>query len=298
MRSKSHLPTPGDPGAALVAIEPSTGHILAMAGGTDFSTSQLILAHVQGRHRAAGGLRVQGVHPRGGDAAGLPTSTRAGTAPTPSRSTTRSATGPRARGRPENAEGGGSSYTLQSATAHSVNTVFAQLVVELGPGSVVDMAHDLGIRSFLPEVCSVTLGSVAVNPLEMTNAYATLADRGVRFRASPLLQVRSPGGRIDEGVVPKGKRVVGQNVADLVTYTLQDVLDFGTGASARHRLAGCGQDGHGPGQRRRLVLRLHRPDRGVRVGGLPARARSRSRTSRASRSCSGARSRRRSGTTS
>ena len=36
----------------------------------------------------------------------------------------------------------------------------------------------LGIRSYLPEVCAITLGSVAVNPLEMTNAYATLADRG------------------------------------------------------------------------------------------------------------------------
>ena len=38
----------------------------------------------------------------------------------------------------------------------------------------------------------------------MTNAYATLSNRGTRFRASPLLQVRSPGGRIDEGVVPRG----------------------------------------------------------------------------------------------
>jgi penicillin-binding protein 1A len=141
--------------------------------------------------------------------------------------------GPEGSWQPENAEGGGSSYSLQSATAHSVNTVFAQLVVELGPSSVVDMAHRLGIRSDLPAVCSITLGSVAVNPTEMTAAYATLADRGMRHRPNPLLQVRSAGGRIDPGAgLPRGQQVVDENVADLVTYALQDVVEYGTGASA------------------------------------------------------------------
>ncbi len=45
---ESHLPSPQDPGAALVAIEPSTGHVLAMAGGKDFSVSQLNLATFKG----------------------------------------------------------------------------------------------------------------------------------------------------------------------------------------------------------------------------------------------------------
>ena len=228
---ESHLPTPGDPGAALVAIEPSTGHILAMAGGRDFETSQLNLATFKGGTGRQAGSAFKAFTLAEAMKQGFRLDSR-WYGPNTITIDDPICNGPEGPWEPENAEGGGSSYTLQSATAHSVNTVFAQLVVELGPGSVVDMAHDLGIRSFLPEVCSVTLGSVAVNPLEMTNAYATLADRGVRFRASPLLQVRSPGGRIDEGVVPKGKRVVGQNVADLVTYTLQDVLDFGTGASA------------------------------------------------------------------
>ena len=77
------------------------------------------------------------------------------------------------------------------ATAHSVNTVFAQVVTALdgGPQDVVDMAHRLGIRSPLEPVCSITLGTQAVTPLEMTNAYATLAARGWRHRATPLVQV-------------------------------------------------------------------------------------------------------------
>ena len=229
---ESHLPTPGDPGAALVAIEPATGHVLAMAGGRDFATSQLNLATFRGGTGRQAGSAFKAFTLAEAMDQGFRLDSRWYGPNTITIDDPICADQDGEPWQPENAEGGGSSYTLQSATAHSVNTVFAQLVVELGPDNVVEMAHELGIRSDLPEVCAVTLGSVAVNPLEMTNAYATLSNRGTRFRASPLLQVRSPGGRIDEGVVPRGKRVVEENVADLVTYTLQDVLDFGTGASA------------------------------------------------------------------
>jgi membrane peptidoglycan carboxypeptidase len=106
--------------------------------------------------------------------------------------------------------------------------------VEVGPERVVEMAHRLGIRSRLPAVCAITLGSVAVNPLEMTNAYATLAAEGRRFRPNPLLRVRSPGGRNDPSVERErnGVQAVEPNVANLVTYALQDVVEYGTGASA------------------------------------------------------------------
>ena len=229
---ESHLPSPQDPGAALVAIEPASGHILAMAGGTDFARSQLNLATFRGGTGRQAGSAFKAFTLAEAMDQGFDLDSR-WYGPNTITIDDPVCAGPEGPWTPENADGGGSSYTLQSATAHSVNTVFAQLVVELGPESVVDMAHDLGIRSDLPAVCAITLGSVAVNPLEMTNAYATLAARGVRNRASPLLQVRSPGGKIDPRIVPKGRRVVDQNVADLVTYTLEDVVDFGTGASAQ-----------------------------------------------------------------
>jgi membrane peptidoglycan carboxypeptidase len=229
---ESHLPSPQDPGAALVAIEPSTGHVLAMAGGKDFSVSQLNLATFKGGTGRQAGSSFKAFTLAAAMEQGFDLDSR-WYGPNTITIDDPVCDGPEGPWQPENAEGGGSSYTLQSATAHSVNTVFAQLVVEVGPESVVEMAHDLGIRSVLPAVCSITLGSVAVNPLEMTDAYATLADRGVRHRPNPLLQVRSPGGRIDPGVVPRGRRGVDENVADLVTYALQDVVDYGTGASAR-----------------------------------------------------------------
>jgi penicillin-binding protein 1A len=229
---ESHLPSPQDPGAALVAMEPSTGHILAMAGGKDFSVSQLNLATFKGGTGRQAGSAFKAITLAEAMEQGFDLDSR-WYGPNTITIDDPLCDGPEGPWQPVNAEGGGSSYTLQSATAHSVNTVFAQLVVELGPESVVDMAHRLGIRSDLPAVCAITLGSVAVNPVEMTNAYATLAARGVRHRANPLLQVRSPGGRIHTDVVPRGRLVVDENVADLVTYALQDVVEFGTGASAR-----------------------------------------------------------------
>ena len=82
-----------------------------------------------------------------------------------------------------------------------------------------------------------------MNPLEMTNAYSTLATRGVRHRANPLLQVTSQSGRVIDDVVPKGKQVVDQNVADLVTYTLEGVVADGTGYTAAIGRPAAGKTG-------------------------------------------------------
>ena len=157
------LPTPGDPGASLVAIEPATGHILAMAGGRDFATSQLNLATFRGgTGRQAGSafkaFTLAEAMEEGFDLNSSWYGPNSITIDDPV------CDGPEGPWQPENAEGGGSTYSLQAATAHSVNTVFAQLVVELGPSSVVDMAHRLGIRSALPAVCSITLGKRCREP--------------------------------------------------------------------------------------------------------------------------------------
>ena len=123
-------------------------------------------------------------------------------------------------------------FTLQAATAYSVNTVFAQVAAQLGPDKIVDMAHLLGIRSHLDPVCSITLGVEAVNPLEMTNAYATLAAHGVRRYADPLVQLTNHNGKVIADVSAKPKQVLDANDADLVTSALEDVVTYGTGTVA------------------------------------------------------------------
>ena len=124
-------------------------------------------------------------------------------------------------------------FSLKAATANSVNTVFAQVAAQLGPEKVVDMAHLLGIRSHLDPVCSITLGVEAVNPLEMTNAYATLAAHGARRYATPLVELANHNGKVIADVSRKPKQVLDANDADLVTYALEDVVTSGTGTAAR-----------------------------------------------------------------
>jgi penicillin-binding protein 1A len=121
---------------------------------------------------------------------------------------------------------------LIDATANSVNTIFAQVVSKVGPENVVRMAHRLGIRSHLEPVCSITLGTQAVSPLEMTSAYATLAARGIRRNPQAVESVRTAGGQTLPFQAPKPQRAVAQNVADEVTYALQAVARHGTGTGA------------------------------------------------------------------
>jgi len=227
------LPDPADPSAAVVAIEPSTGQILAMVGGENWNDSKVNLATLpcEGCGRPTGSafkpFTLAAAMQEGYD---LHAYWRGpNTLPVPQ---CLDPTSPDGVWHPVNAEGEGN-YSLVDALKYSVNTIFAQLVAAVGPDRVVEMAHLLGIRSPLDAFCSITLGSVRVNPLEMTNAYATLANHGVRYWATPLLQVKTPSGRIDPDVVPQPETVLGTNDADLVTYALQGVMTSGgTGASA------------------------------------------------------------------
>jgi penicillin-binding protein 1A len=90
----------------------------------------------------------------------------------------------------------------------------------------------MGITSRLQAVCSITLGTQAVTPLEMTDAYATLAARGIHHAPQALEVVRGPRGGVVGGLRGNGKRAIPTNVADLVTYALQGVVQHGTGTAA------------------------------------------------------------------
>jgi penicillin-binding protein 1A len=121
---------------------------------------------------------------------------------------------------------------LLDATAHSVNTIFAQLVDVVGPSNVVNVAHRLGINTQLQAVCSITLGTQPVNPLEMTDAYATLAARGRHHVPRALELVRGPNGGVIGKLNAPGAQTIPLNVADTVTYALQGVVSHGTGTAA------------------------------------------------------------------
>ena len=87
-----------------------------------------------------------------------------------------------------NAGGGGGLMSLFQATANSVNAVYAQLAVEIGPDRIIDVAHRMGVISELEPVYSLALGAGAVSPLEMASAYSNFATNGLH--ADPYLVSR------------------------------------------------------------------------------------------------------------
>ena len=103
--------------------------------------------------------------------------------------------------------GGSGSMSLRDATANSVNTVYAQLGIDVGPENFADMAKKMGITSDLEGVYAEALGGTATccSTLEMSNAYATLANGGVHHDPTAIRKVEFPNGEVDEPAEPRGR---------------------------------------------------------------------------------------------
>jgi penicillin-binding protein 1A len=235
------LRVPTDPAAALVAIDPSTGAVKAMVSYLpDGRPMKFNLATQSGR--TAGSAFKPFTLAAAIDQGISLYSTFSG----PPQLTI---TDPRCsfNGVPWDvhnyADESGGTMNLLDATAHSVNTIFAQLVDIVGPQQVVNEAHKLGILSNLRPVCSITLGTQAVNPLEMTSAYATLAARGIYRDPQAFQVVRGPNGGLIGSLYSPGAQAIGQNTADLVTYVLQGVISHGTGTAANIGRPAAGKTG-------------------------------------------------------
>lgn len=231
----NHLGYEGAPSAALVAINPRNGFVKALVGGRDY------FATAETDRFAKVNLATGGITGRQTGSAfkvftlaaaieqGISLSSIFG-APS-----TISIDDPQCQGwTPSNYGGAGyGALDLLSATASSVNTVFAQLVVEVGPENVVDMAHRLGITSDLQPFCSITLGAQEVSPLEMATSFATLAARGVRHQPTPVRRITDRDGEeVMDYTKRHGRRVVEPYVVDQVVYALQRVTCCGTGRNA------------------------------------------------------------------
>jgi len=132
----------------------------------------------------------------------------------------------------ENAEPGGGTMSLASATWHSTNVVFAQLDLDVGPANVTDTAREMGIEAPLESVPAEAIGGLAVGvtPLEMASAYATLASGGIHHEATAVARVEFPNGDVDEPDPGAGERVLSEGEAYEVTRLLEGVITQGTGA--------------------------------------------------------------------
>ncbi|WP_436961167.1 transglycosylase domain-containing protein [Streptomyces sp. SudanB182_2057] len=126
--------------------------------------------------------------------------------------------------------------TVRKATDLSVNSVYAQMAVDVGPAKVKQTAVDLGLPSDTPDLQpypSIALGTATASVLEMTEAYATLANHGKHGTYSLVKEVTKDGR--DEIRLPERnvKQAVSREAADTTTSVLRSVVESGTATAAQ-----------------------------------------------------------------
>ncbi|WP_284777803.1 transglycosylase domain-containing protein [Agrobacterium sp. lyk4-40-TYG-31] len=124
--------------------------------------------------------------------------------------------------------------TLATALANSLNTIAAQLVMEVGPDRVAQVAHRMGIESDLQANASIALGTSEVSLLELTSAYAPMMNGG--FKATPHIVKRitdADGKVLYENKYDNPPRVLSEGVAATMNSMLTGVINEGTGKAAR-----------------------------------------------------------------
>ena len=234
------LNQPGDPEAALVAIRPKSGEIVAMVGGRSWKASQVNLA-LGTRGGGSGRQPGSSFKPLALAAAlesGFHLDDKFESSPA-----TFTLTGGETW-TVRNAEGGGyGDLPLGEALVRSVNGVYARLAMQLGGGAIASQAKQMGVRSKLSTYPSIVLGSMEVSVLDMAAAYATLANDGTAVRPTTIKSIRFPDGRLLESEPRVTQDVVSPGNAYLVTKVMQDVVKRGTGQAANIGRPAAGKTG-------------------------------------------------------
>jgi membrane peptidoglycan carboxypeptidase len=241
---------PDDPDASILAVD-RRGRVVAMMAGTDFGRSQVNLALGQqggGSGRQPGSafktFALAEAIEQGFSARSLYEA--------PSSIVLAGANS----GQDWRVSGGASPagfWDLVDALRISSNTVYAQLMLDVGPDSVVELAHRLGIRSPIPAVNALVLGAGEVSVLDMAIAYNTLANEGLRYQPMLIERIEDASGevlcwwpsegRCSEVSEPLADPALDPAIARQVNYALSQVVANGTGRRAAYGNAVAGKTG-------------------------------------------------------
>ncbi len=234
------LSGPGMPSAAIVAMDPKTGHIKAMASSGDYGRSKFNLA-AQGHRQPGSTFKVMA----------LMAALRRDVDPARTAYTSKRLNFiDKATGAKIDVQTYDKSYrgrmNLVEGLVKSDNTVYQQLALDIGPDEVADTAKDMGITTKLDGYPAEALGglTIGVSPLEMTRAYATINTGGWRIRPVAVTKVVFPDGKVDKAIGRLRRHKVFE---DGQTYealkAMRANMERGTGTAAQIGCPAAGKTG-------------------------------------------------------
>jgi penicillin-binding protein 1A len=217
------------PSSAIVTIDPKNGYIKAMASSADYGKSKFNLA-AQGHRQPGSTFKVMA----------LMTALRKGVDPRTTTYVSKPLKFNDPTWGPIDVQTYGHDYSgsinLEQATLKSDNTVYEQLALDLGPPEIKQTAYDMGIKTHLDGYPAEALGglTLGVSPLEMADAYATIASGGYRNRPTAITKITFPDGKSDLPPRFKVKRTKAfeDGVTAEATRILQENIKEGTGTRA------------------------------------------------------------------
>lgn len=221
----NHVGYPGAPSAALATVDPANGHILAMASSATYG--QTVFNYATQSHRQPGSTF---------KVIDMMAAVREGIDPNSTYYVSRHLSPGWLPQEPSwevqtDSHSYSGSMSLASAIPASDNTVFAQLAADIGPDTIKQAAHDMGVTSHLDGYYAESIGGLryGVSPLEMANAFATVSSGGWRNTATALTKVIHPSGKVDV-IRPRRRKEFTDGMTAEVIGPMEQVLISGTAA--------------------------------------------------------------------
>jgi penicillin-binding protein 1A len=212
-----------------VVLDPKSGGILAMVGGTNFKSFKYGLNHVTQIRRQVGSAFKPFVYTVAIDNGYPPTFELLNQPVTIMMPDGKS-------WRPSNSDGTfGGKNTIREAIKMSINLIAVRAVEQkVAPiNQVIDYARRMGITAPLPPYESLALGAGDVQPLEMAAAFGVFANHGVYVEPNAILRIEDKDGNIIEENLPAQREVISEETAFIMTSMLEGVVDGGTGSHVR-----------------------------------------------------------------
>ncbi|OCQ97952.1 penicillin-binding protein [Oscillatoriales cyanobacterium USR001] len=221
---------------ALVAVDPRTHFVKAMAGGVDYKRSQYNRA-IQARRQPGSAFKPFVYYTAFASGNFTPDSTVMDTPVS-----YRDGDGYYS---PQNYGGGGFSgaVTIRRALEISLNVPAIKVGQAVGLNKVIEVCRILGIKSPMEPVISLPLGAVDLTPLEMAGAFATFANNGWHSDTTFIAQVSDSSGNVLLDNTPKPKLVLNSWAAASLNNVLQGVINQGTATAAKLGRPAAGKTG-------------------------------------------------------